>query len=447
MTVSDDTVFDIRAFGADTTGANLATEAVQRTLDACAAAGGGEVVFPRGVTRTGTVRPGGGTRIRLAAGAVWRASDALDDYGNDNGVLGLLYARDCADIALCGPGRIDGSGAAFVATSREGGGPEGPVAMQDRPGQLLLFCGCRGVTLDGFRIDDAPHWTISLTDCEDIAVRDLVIRNNPLIPNNDGINLACCRRAIVHGCDVVAGDDAVIVSGFNDHHGFAGFTGHDRPSAHVLVSDCLLSSRSAAVRIGAGANDIRDCLFHDLLIRDSNRGLLVWERDGSRIERLQFHDIVMATRRYDGSWWGKGEAIAVSSTPREAGGPRGTIAELGFERIRARADGGVLAWADPDAPIRNLVLADLDLRVPEGPSAALHGGVVDLRPAAPPVALQHEELAAIDLHGVHGARLERLRLHRADNTPPHMPFGLRLRACADVAQTDLDCPDAAKRQA
>jgi len=155
----------------------------------------------------------------------------------------------------------------------------------------------------------------------------------------------------------------------------------------------------------------------------------------------------MATRRYDGSWWGKGEAIAVSSTPREAGGPRGAIAELGFERIRARSDGGVLVWAGPDAPIRDLFLAGLDLRIPDGPSAALHGGVVDLRPAAPPVALQHEDLAAVDLRGVHGARLERVRLRQTDRRPAHMPFGLRLRACADVTQTDVDCPDEAARQA
>ena len=54
---------------------------------------------------------------------------------------------------------------------------------------------------------DSALWTLRLTGCEDVAVRDLRIRGDLRVPNNDGIDVDRCRRVRISGCDIDTGDD------------------------------------------------------------------------------------------------------------------------------------------------------------------------------------------------------------------------------------------------
>ena len=81
---------------------------------------------------------------------------------------------------------------------------------------------------------------------------------------------------------------------------------------NVAVSNCTLSSRSAGVRVGYGPNPIRNCVFQNLVIRNSNRGLGLFVRQEGSIENVLFNNIVIQTRLHTGHWWGKGEPIHLS---------------------------------------------------------------------------------------------------------------------------------------
>ena len=48
-------VFNISDYGAVSDGKTLNTKAIQETIDACHASGGGKVVVPAGTFKTGTV--------------------------------------------------------------------------------------------------------------------------------------------------------------------------------------------------------------------------------------------------------------------------------------------------------------------------------------------------------------------------------------------------------
>jgi polygalacturonase len=61
--------FDVRDFGARGDGKTKDTTAVQRALDACAAAGGGTVVVPAGNYLIGSVVIGPSTTLKLEARA------------------------------------------------------------------------------------------------------------------------------------------------------------------------------------------------------------------------------------------------------------------------------------------------------------------------------------------------------------------------------------------
>ena len=61
---------DILAYGAVADGATDSTTAIQRAIDACAAAGGGRVTVPAGVFRSYTLSLKTNVELHLEAGAV-----------------------------------------------------------------------------------------------------------------------------------------------------------------------------------------------------------------------------------------------------------------------------------------------------------------------------------------------------------------------------------------
>jgi hypothetical protein len=56
------------------------TRLLQETQDRVAALGGGKVVLGPGLHRSGTIHLRSGVQVRLEAGAVWKASDRIEDF-------------------------------------------------------------------------------------------------------------------------------------------------------------------------------------------------------------------------------------------------------------------------------------------------------------------------------------------------------------------------------
>ena len=71
-------------FGAVPGDETLCTAAIQFALDACAAAGGGRVLVPAGVYRTGTIYLRSHVELLLEHGARLKASTDLNDYNPDD---------------------------------------------------------------------------------------------------------------------------------------------------------------------------------------------------------------------------------------------------------------------------------------------------------------------------------------------------------------------------
>ena len=69
-------IFDVRGFGASGNGATKDTAAIQRAIDAAAAAGGGEILLPAGTYLSGTLCLADGCDFHLEEGAVLKASRA-----------------------------------------------------------------------------------------------------------------------------------------------------------------------------------------------------------------------------------------------------------------------------------------------------------------------------------------------------------------------------------
>ena len=128
--------FDVRQFGATGDGKTLDTQAVNRAIEAAAAAGGGVVVFGAGSYLCFSIHLRSHVRLRLEEGSAIVAAesprpgqatgynggaydaaepntewDAYQDYGHNHWHNSLIWGEDIHDFSITGSGLIYGEGA------------------------------------------------------------------------------------------------------------------------------------------------------------------------------------------------------------------------------------------------------------------------------------------------------------------------------------------------
>lgn len=298
---------NVRDYGAVGDGKTLDTAAIQSAIDA-----GGEVYFPSGVYRTGTLYLKSHGGLRLGAGAVLLASTERADYNADdfceqNAVFAsefvtgahLIVAVEREDIFICGEGTIDGNGRYWMNETKRSGESRICAPNAERIAQMLFLCECQNVRISGVTLRNAPYWHLFLHGCEDVQLHGLRIFGNRLQYTNDGIDLDCCRRVTVSDCIIETGDDAITLRA-NDKR-----LKTKRACEDITVTNCVLSSYcDYAIRVGVGAGTIRNCLFSNLRIRESNIGIgftayFALYRSGmaASIENLRFDNLLIDAGR------------------------------------------------------------------------------------------------------------------------------------------------------
>lgn len=402
------------------------TVAFQKAVSACIEHKGGTILVPAGIYRTGPIELKSNITLRLETGTVLLGSELIADYQAEGKRRPLVWALNAANIMICGRGIIDGRGDTFMHLdqprtaandferrfTRQGddfmsakfGTSDGPVTYGTRPNRLVAFYNCKGVTMRDVVLKDAPCWTLNFADCENVNLDAVKVINNPLIPNNDGFHFETCRNVHIANCELLCGDDAICVTSVNSRN--PGFC------ENVTISNCTMSSRSAGVRLGYGMNTVRNCVFQNLVIRNSNRGIGLFVRQEGSIENVLFNNIVIQTRLHTGHWWGKGEPIHISIIPaNESTSKLGRIKDVTFSNILADSESGAVIWANEPGRIENVTFNQVRLNVRKGPISKSYGGNIDLRPAYDlKWAIFQHELAGIFCHGVDGLTLNQIEI-------------------------------------
>jgi hypothetical protein len=357
-------VRNIRAFGALPDRATLASPAIQATIDAAHAAGGGVVYCPPGDYLIGSIELKSNVELHVAAGATLWGSTRKEDYDlapklpNPAGrhthlnPAHLIFARGAENIAITGMGRIDGQGDEFF-------GPPKPPSLSFslkgwRPDRLIALICCRNVLVEDITLSNSPGWMLWPLGCQQVRIHRARILTNPRGPNTDGIDPDCCRDVHISDCHIHTGDDCIAVKSSTN------LLGEDRPCENITVTNCTLSSTCCAIRLGyEGDGPIRNCTFSNLVVFHSRSGVnMLVPRDaanqiehGPPIENIGFSNLVMDTRIAFYLWIGD-----------DAAAPGG-IRNVSICNVRATTERACYFGGSRSIPVEAVRLGDIDLTV------------------------------------------------------------------------------------
>src|SRR5208337_3126824 len=182
-------VFDVTAFGAKGDGQTQNREAINKAIEAAAAAGGGTVYIPSGTWVSGSIRLRSHVTLHLERGALIEASsqaaydppepnlsDKFQDFGHSHFHNSLIWGENIENIAIVGGGRISGKALTRGLAS-------------DGPNKTIALKLCRNVTLRDFSIANAGHFGILAAGVDNLTIDNVMIDTN-----RDGIDVDSCRN-------------------------------------------------------------------------------------------------------------------------------------------------------------------------------------------------------------------------------------------------------------
>jgi polygalacturonase len=364
--------FNIRDFGATGDGKTLDTAAIQKAIDACAAAGGGQVLVPKGNYVTGTIRMKDKVTLHLSKDAVLLGSTQLADYATD--IVGcveapafnrcLIYAHSARNIAFTGSGWIDARGAKTHFPVNVDNG------LGERP-MLMRLVQCQDVVFADLNFKNSASWGLHLVDCDRVRFNGIRIESKDNNTNNDGIDLDGCQDVEIIKCRINAGDDAICPKSTTK-----------RLCKNIVVRDCVLSSHTAGFKLGTSSRggfvdiEVTNTHFVDCPM-GAIKLLLV---DGGRMENVLLSDLQM--ERVGGPIFARlGNRGRAYDQPTEQiydenqkpeGVPTGIMRNIQIKNIDATVTGdqrdrqGIMLTGIPGHPIENIALENIRISFPGG---------------------------------------------------------------------------------
>ena len=276
-----DRSFDIVKFGAVAGGEKDCTEAIGKAIAACAQAGGGRVVVPRGEFLTGPVHLKSNMSLHLEEGSTLKFSRDIKKFlpvvltrfeGTEcMNYSPLIYALDQTNIGVTGAGMLDGQADKdhwwpSKGNSKQPGAPSSKadadalVAMGDKdvPVSQRVFgeghylrpaffqpYRCTNVIIEGVSIRNSPMWELNPVLCHNVTVRGVKIAS--FGPNNDGCDPEACTDVLIEGCVFETGDDCIAIkSGRNRDGRRVGVA-----CENIIVRDCTMKDGHGGVSLGS----------------------------------------------------------------------------------------------------------------------------------------------------------------------------------------------------
>jgi len=279
-------VYNIRNYGAKGDGKALDTAAVQAAIDACMHDGGGTVLVPAGTFQIGSVELKSNVTLHIAAagkllgsadGKQYHAVDAIPLRGDttlEDGNWALLFAVNAKNVAIEGPGTIDGQGAQFHAAVR-GATPPSGLGGNKRPYHVLVYR-CEDLAIRNISLLDCAYHSVRVIQSQRVHIEGIYIHNR-VNGNNDGFHFISAQYVTVNNCIIKSQDDACAMFG---------------SCKYITITNSSFSTRWSVFRFGGGTAEnitVSNCLLYEV-----DGCPFKFQGDpGSRFENISFSNIVL----------------------------------------------------------------------------------------------------------------------------------------------------------
>lgn len=307
------TAVNIAQFGAVPDGKTDCTEAFEAAIKELSSKGGGHVIVPRGVWKTGPIKLRSNIDLHLSKGATILGSENKELYvQKDNPRDGskkceaLIHASKCENIGITGKGVIDGQGfiwrpikqkkvvrdgklpevweqAIALGGTLKPDGNEGyhtwfpfnlkpelgipniaatPEAQEGMRPTLVNITDSKNVVIEGVTISNAPKLHLVPTRIQNLIIENVTVDCPWWAQNGDAIDPSNVQVALIAGCHVNCGDDGLCMKGGTGQDGV-----NAGPQRDFLICNDTVYRAHGGFVIGSEYSGgmqriiVKDCVF------------------------------------------------------------------------------------------------------------------------------------------------------------------------------------------
>jgi polygalacturonase len=297
---------NVRGFGAKADGRTADRDAINKAIEAAAAANGGTVYFPAGTYLTGSIHLRSNVALQFEPGTVILASGDLaaydeaepnsstkfQDFGHSHWHNSLFWGENLSNVVIAGKGLINGK--ALTREARRTGG-----------NKAIALKRCRNITIRDVSILSGGHFGILATGVDNLTVDNVAIDTN-----RDGIDIDGCHNVRLSNLNVNSPNDDAIVLKASHALGFR------RATDAVTITNSFVSGYdmgtlldgtygrqlkkapdrdgpTGRLKIGTESEgDFRKITVSNIVFEHS-RGLALESVDGAHIEDVTITNIAM----------------------------------------------------------------------------------------------------------------------------------------------------------
>ncbi|WP_029036555.1 glycoside hydrolase family 28 protein [Salinimicrobium xinjiangense] len=405
-----DRVINVVDYGATADRTSTGLTAFNKAIEACAEAGGGKVLVPKGIYLTGPIHLKSNVNLHLEEGAEVKFSTNEKDYlpvvhTSFEGMefmnySPLIYAYQQKNIAVTGKGTFNGQAGKENwwpwKGQEEYGYKEGGVQQHDahnlprlsemvekgtpvsdrvfgdghqfRPAFFQPF-ECENVLIQGVTFVNAPFWVMHPVKSNYVTVKDVNVISHG--PNNDGCNPEYSKNVHITGCMFDTGDDCIAIKSGRDNDGRrVGIS-----SENIVIENCTMKEGHGGVVMGSEiSGGVRNVFVRNNTMSSPNldRAIRIKTntRRGGTIENIYVKDLEVGQVK---------EAVLRINThyaiyDNQEGEFMPVIRNIFLENVNVEDGGkyGILIKGREESPVKNVQLKNVTIKSTEIPLSVEH---------------------------------------------------------------------------